>query len=198
MNLDESQNLIEKNSKNINFQLDYFEKKLLELKILYEQYFCELLPLQPEIEHQEMKNLVRVLLRTPFKNSQANFRLKNLILRFQTLQTYWERVLKQREEGTYKGDKFRTNLRKQIKEENLLKKKTQSDNEERMLKELYNSYKKALKENGLTNSEIDYSSFKSSLKKKSDLLIKEKNASSINFRVAVEKGKVSIKARVGD
>lgn len=198
MNLDESQNLIEKNSKNINSQLDFFEKKLLELKILYEQYFCDLLPLQPEIEHQEMKNLVRALLRTPFKNSQANFRLKNLILRFQTLQTYWERVLKQREDGSYKGDKFRANLRIKIKEELAHKKKDSLNKEECMMQDLYKCYKKALKENGITNNEIDYNSFKSSLKNKSELLMKEKNAPSVNFRVAIEKGKVSIKARVGE
>jgi hypothetical protein len=196
MSLLETENSVVTNNKTIQSKLDHFENKLQELKILYEQYFCALRPLVPEAEHQEVKILVRTLLKTPFKNSQANFRLKNLVLRFQTLQTYWERILKQREEGRYAGDKFRATIRKEIKDDVTNKRNAQSNKEECLYQELFNSYTKALRTSGLSSTNIDFKSFKSELQKKSEILRQSRNASAVNFRVEIEKGKVSIKAKV--
>lgn len=196
MSSTDSENSAISNSKAVQSKLDYFENRLQELKILYEQYFCALRPLPPEIEHQEVKVLVRTLLKTPFKNSQANFRLKNLVLRFQTLQTYWERVLKQKEDGSYNGDKFRAELRSHFNDINRQRKAIQSNKEESLFQELYNSYNKALKENGFSSKSPDFTTFKTQLKSKSELLKQNNNASSVQFRVEIEKGKVSIKAKV--
>ncbi len=194
----ETENSVVTSNKNIQSRLDHFESKLQELKILYEQYFCDLRPLAPETEHQEVKTLVRTLLKTPFRNSQANFRLKNLVLRFQTLQTHWERVLKQREEGRYAGDVFRANLRKELKDDMISKRKAQTNKEDSLYQELFNTYKKALKENGFTSRDLEFGKFKSELQEKSELLRQNKNTNSVHFRVAIEKGKVSIKARLED
>jgi hypothetical protein len=196
LSLMESENSVVTNSKTIQSKLDHFEFKIQELKILYEQYFCALRPLAPEAEHQEVRILVRTLLKTPFKNSQANFRLKNLVLRFQTLQTYWERILKQREEGRYAGDQFRASLRKQIQDEIQDRRQARTNKEECLYRELFNSYARALKDNGFSSGNLDFSSFKSELQKKSDILRKNRGGSSVNFRVEIEKGKVSIKAKV--
>ena len=102
---------IKVNSKAIQADLNLFENNLKELRIIYEQYFSALIPLPPTKDHEEIRRMVRSLLRTPFKNSQANFRMKNLILRYHTLNTHWERVLREKEDGTYCRDKFRARMR---------------------------------------------------------------------------------------
>jgi hypothetical protein len=195
MRLIEAENEVNTNSKAIQIQLNEFEAKLAELKILYEQHFCCLLPLAPEQEHREVKVIVRNLLRTPFKNSQTNFRLKNLVLRFQTLSTHWERILKQKEEGTYSGDIFRANIRNKYTQEerkNLLP----EGNEDKVYKELFNSYRKAMDCSGIKTQNLQFATFKNELKKKASLLKANNGANEVYFRVEVAGGKVAIKARV--
>jgi hypothetical protein len=192
----EAENEVSTNSKAIQNLLNEFESKLAELKILYEQHLCNLLPLAPEQEHKEVKKMVRNLLRTPFKNSQTNFRLKNLVLRFQTLSTHWERLLKQKEEGTYSGDIFRANIRNKYTREER-KKLLPETKEDKVYEELFNSYKKALENSGLKKQDLQFVLFKNELKRKASLLKEKKGASEVYFRVEVAGGKVAIKARVG-
>jgi len=191
----EEQNTPLTNARAFQQQLDLFESRLSELKIQYEQYFCNLIPLQPEKEHKELKIFSRQLLRAPFKNSQTNFRLRNLIMRFQTLNTYWERILKQKEDGSYRGDKFRGDMRSKAISE-IKNKNTKEGKEDHAIKELFETYRGALNNSGLKSDSLHFDQFKKDLKNKASLLLANKSGAEVSFRVEVQGGKVSIKAKI--
>ena len=92
-------------------ELDRLEGKIAELRVLYEQYFVDVMPQPPTKLQEETVRLMRSLLRAPFKNSANRFRLRVLISRYQTYATYCERVNKQKEEGTYSRDLFKAEMR---------------------------------------------------------------------------------------
>lgn len=194
MSLLEEQNQPKVNSKAIQGELDLFEDKLKQLKIYYEQYFCNLIPLPPDKEHKELDFMSKRLLKLPFRNAQSNFRLKNLVLRFQTLNTHWERVQKQKEEGTYIGDKFKAQARlEHIEREK--KRSAIKGTQEESIKQLYDSYKNAVENNGLNISNLSFENFKKDIESKKELLKQTTGSNSISFRVECTNGKVSIKAK---
>lgn len=191
----EEQNTPKVNSRVIQEQLNNFEAKLAELKILYEQHFCGLIPLSPDKEHKEVTRLSRELLRSPFRNSQANFRLKNLVARFQTLSTYWERVLKQREDGSYSRDQFKSKIRS-AESEFIARKKSGEARTECAVRELFDTYRRALEGSGLPTGHLKFDSFKNDIQGKAKTLGAGKGKDAVSFRVEVQGGKVSIKAKI--
>jgi len=98
-------------SRDLDAELDALERKISELKVQYEQYFLDVITQAPDKLFDEVVKLVKSLQTAPFKNSVTRFRLKTLTTRFQTYKTYWEKVKKQREEGTYRRDVFKAKLR---------------------------------------------------------------------------------------
>jgi hypothetical protein len=194
MSFIEEQNQPKVNSKSIQAELDLFEDKLKQLKIYYEQYFCNLIPLPPEKEHRELDFMSKRLLKLPFRNAQSNFRLKNLVLRFQTLNTHWERVQKQKEDGTYIGDKFKAKARFEQMERERKRSEIKGTKEE-PIKQLFDSYKNAIEHSGLSSTNLDYDSFKKDIKSKQELLKNRRGLGTVSFRVESDNGRVCIKAR---
>ena len=68
-------------------ELDGLEARLNELKILYEQFFVDVLPFPPLKEQADVARLIKRLLKAPFKNSASRFRLRMLVQRYQTYHT---------------------------------------------------------------------------------------------------------------
>lgn len=194
MSILEQQNTPKTNSLAIQAELDIFEDRLQSLKITYEQYFCNLIPLPPEKEHKELELLSKKLLRLPFRNAQSNFRLKNLVLRFQTLNTHWERVMQQKLDGTYRGDQFKAHARAKIIEREKYLASIKGTQEESM-RQLFESYKSALSASGLTPMDLDYQAFKKDIEGKKELLKKSTGSDQISFRIEASEGRVSIKAK---
>ena len=102
---------IAQSGRDVEPDLDLLDIKISELKVEYEQYFLDIITQPPDKLFDEVVRLIKVLQNAPFKNSVTRFRLNTLTTRFQTYKTYWEKVKKQREEGTYKRDIFKAKLR---------------------------------------------------------------------------------------
>ena len=84
------------NKRELDLKLDLLERRIDEARVIYEQYFVDVMPHPPDKQVKIIKNQIRSLIKAPFKTSQHKFRLRALITRFQTYSTYWERVMKQR------------------------------------------------------------------------------------------------------
>ncbi len=186
-----------KPKRGIDIELDRFESNLASLKILYEQYFVDVLPLPPDKEHKEIKKMARLLLKAPFKNSANRFRLRSLIQRFQTFETYWERVKKQREEGTYSKDKFKAELR-QLQLEEQKKQALAKDAPDKGIQDLFKSYQNALKKTGRKSDNIDYNAFKKSIIKKAKTLKEQHGVKKLHYKIVMKEGRVIVKASSKD
>ena len=96
-------------ARDLNIELDKLDAMISDLKVLYEQYFLGIVTLQPDKEHHRVKLFIRKLRKSPFKSSATAFRMRALETRYGTLHTYWQRVLREKEDGTYSRDVFKAN-----------------------------------------------------------------------------------------
>jgi hypothetical protein len=181
------------NRRQLDIELDIFEQKLSELRNLYEQHFSGIVVQPPTKMHDETKRDIRRLLRAPFKNSATKFRLRTIINRYHTYATYWERVLKQKEDGTYNKDLFKAELREKITEEMKVA-SSKTAKTEQSIKLLYKSVQSAMKSSGLKADQINYEKFRGAVEKKVSVLRAANPNARLAIKVAINNGRVSIKA----
>ena len=176
---------------NINQELDLLESMLAELRVQYEQYFLGVREREPQKFHDDVKRQLRRLMNAPFKNSASKYKLRNLKARYHTFNTYWQRVLKEREAGTYFRDVFKMELREeQIKED--VRSQSAKGKVEKGVESLFNSYKSALEKQTGRGQNIDVQAFRNSLVNRANDFRKKHGAKKVSFSVKVQDGKVSV------
>lgn len=166
-----------------------------ELKVQYEQYFTGLLPLPPDKLHGDVKRSIRTLRKAPFKSSALQYRLRGLETRYSTWNTYWQRVLREREEGVYFKDVFKADLRAKIAEEEAHQQTAQGV-VERGMRNLFDAYQSALERHQGTKPNIDFNAFCHSLSKRAHDFRSKHADKKLSFKVVVKDGKVTVQARV--
>ncbi len=176
-------------------ELDNLEAMIADLKIQYEQYFTGILPLAPEKEFARTKRKIYELIKAPFKNQAISFRLKTLEGRFSTFNTYWQRTLKQREDGTYSKDVFKANLREKIAAQEA-RAESKVGKAEKSMNALFDSYKSALEKTTGKKQELDYSSFQKSLIERAKEFKEKHKDKKVSFKVVMKDGKVTIQANL--
>ncbi|RME58233.1 MAG: hypothetical protein D6780_07060 [Candidatus Dadabacteria bacterium] len=195
----EKKDLFEHNRGEVNInairqEIYLLEKQIEELRIAYEQHFTGLLPQPPEKLHKEVQRLLRRLLQAPFRNSELVFRLKALQGRYQTYNTYWTRVTKQREEGRYFKDMFKAKLRQQQTVQ--ARASTNQGSEETVFKQLYETFCHTLNNSGKKGAVPQYTQFEAVLKKKLNECKKKHPGREVKFKLVKTKEGVRIKAEV--
>lgn len=114
-------------SKAFERMLEDAENRLERLRALYEQWFQGLERLEPTIPRKNFDRLMDQLRRNRPRTTGLKFRYQNLVSRYTTYVTYWRKVARQIEEGTYRRDimrarKTREEAREKHKRERELKK----------------------------------------------------------------------------
>ncbi|UJR78296.1 MXAN_5187 C-terminal domain-containing protein [Sandaracinus amylolyticus] len=89
------------------------EVRLARLKSLYEQYFQGIEKLEPAIPRKELERVLDILRKNQPRNTALRFRTQMLIAKYGTYVTYWQRIARQIEEGTYRRDVVRAQQRRQ-------------------------------------------------------------------------------------
>ncbi|RDV38337.1 hypothetical protein DV096_11055 [Bradymonadaceae bacterium TMQ3] len=97
----------------IDAMLNNLERQIDRLRVLYERYFNGVDRRPPGHQRQEVVRLSFELEHTFINNTAQKFRLRALVQRFQTFKTYWDRTLRQIEEGTYKRDRNKAERRQE-------------------------------------------------------------------------------------
>jgi hypothetical protein len=175
-------------------ELKRLEVMIEELKIDYEQFFLGITPFQPDKLHNAVKQLIREIRKAPFKKSAHKYRQLTLESRYHTYNDYWQRVLRQKEEGTYSKDVFKANLR----ERNALEDQeagTLKGEAAKNMQALFKSYKSALEKQTGKKQDLDYKAFQKSLVKRAKAYKEKYGDQKLTFKVTVKEGKVTIKAK---
>jgi len=87
------------------------ETRVDRLRALYDQYFMGIEKMLPAVPLKDVERRFYVLRRTQIRNTALRFRFQNVLLKYNTYQTYWQRICRQIEEGTYKRDVRRANAK---------------------------------------------------------------------------------------
>lgn len=91
-------------------QLDQLERELEELKTMYEKYFIGIDRIEPADRRKTVKRKIALAAESPVVNTAVRFRAQQLKARLVTYENYWNRILKQIEDGTYHRHKFRVRM----------------------------------------------------------------------------------------
>lgn len=83
------------------------EKRIDETHRRYEMYFLGIERNEPSWFRDDCKRKIRDIGKLFFSNTGLKFKFQNLKARFTLHETYWNRILKQIEEGTYKRHRIR-------------------------------------------------------------------------------------------
>jgi len=89
------------------------EVQLSRIKHLYEQWFQGIERIEPQIPRKQFDRALHELRKESPRNTALRFRFQTLIQRYTTLQTYWRRIGRQIEEGTYRRDLLRARRRRE-------------------------------------------------------------------------------------
>ncbi len=99
--------------KEFEIMLSDAEVQLSRVKHLYEQWFQGIERIEPQIPRKQFDRQLHALRKIKPRNTALRFRFNTLIQRYTTLQTYWRRVGRQIEEGTYRRDLLRARRRRE-------------------------------------------------------------------------------------
>jgi len=98
--------------KEFEITLSDAEVQLSRLKHLYEQWFQGIERIEPHIPRKQLERTIHLLRKTQPRNTAMRFRFQTLLQRYTTMQTYWRRVGRQIEEGTYRRDLMKARRRR--------------------------------------------------------------------------------------
>jgi hypothetical protein len=99
--------------KEFEIRLSDAEVQLSRIKHLYEQWFQGIERIEPQIPRKQFDRSLHELRKISPRNTALRFRFQTLIQRYTTLQTYWRRIGRQIEEGTYRRDLLRARQRRE-------------------------------------------------------------------------------------
>ncbi len=85
----------------IKEDVEQFENKLSKLKVDYEQYFMRVVRKEPAKLRDEMDKFVLNYAYKNISNTQYKFRLNTAIAKYNAYKQYWNRVLREIEEGRF-------------------------------------------------------------------------------------------------
>src|SRR6476659_4862313 len=97
-------------TEDIQKQLDVLDKRITGLKVAYDQYFLGMEKFEPQKERIEVNKVILELGTRFIRNTGAKFRRDSLKAKFLSYARYWDRILKQIEEGTYRGHQVKAAL----------------------------------------------------------------------------------------
>ncbi|MFW5966932.1 MAG: MXAN_5187 C-terminal domain-containing protein [Persicimonas sp.] len=107
----------EMSASQLDAKLKEFETKLKRLYRTYEQYFIGVENRPPQAQRRQLERLYRELDQLPKMKTSHKFRFRNLVQKYNSYKAYWNRVVRQIEQGTYHRDVARAKARQERREE---------------------------------------------------------------------------------
>lgn len=95
---------------------DDAEARLERLKARYEQWFQGVERVPPLRFREQLERILREMRRRQPNNTMQRFRFQTLFQRWTTMCTYWDRITRQIEEGTYRRDVMKVKRRRAQRE----------------------------------------------------------------------------------
>jgi hypothetical protein len=91
--------------------VDELEQRLERLRVLYDQFFTGIEKIPPNILQKDVERRIWILRREKIRNTGIRFKFQTMIQRYNTFTSYWMRIMREIENGTYKRDVLRAKRR---------------------------------------------------------------------------------------
>jgi len=172
--------------------IELLDRKLGMLKREFEQYFLGTRPREPVLLRSEVHKLVVFLSNTPISNTAQRFKFSSICSRYQAFKRQWDDTLRKIEAGTYERHQFKAKIHGQGPRSSAPKK---SGGRSQPQADLYQDYVDARLACGQSTQGVSREKLEQQLTRQKAQLKKKYGNSDFNFRVAVEDGKVRLKAK---
>jgi hypothetical protein len=184
--------------------LSTLEGNIEKLKFQYDQYFLGFERRPPDQLRREVERAVRGWIGKHVPNTGIKFRSQTLIQRFTTYRTMWDKILQQIEDGTYKRDLYKANLKAKSQQaprrpgaavEDIIEDaEIIDDSPKSKYGSVFDAYVKARQQTKENVSGLTYEKLHDVLEKQAQQLRSKYNAKDVDFRVVIEDGKARLKA----
>lgn len=181
-------------------QIDRLEREMGELKHEYEQYFLGLVRMEPAQKRKELQSLILRLGNRQIVNSALRFRFQQLRSRFNTFQTYWNRILHEIETGRYKREERRYEMRQRqtpserTDEESAPTPEPEAPREDPRVRTLYESFVSSRRQTGERTDNVTVDRLAQFISQQEEQLRSRYGDRQIDFKVVVEDGKAKLRA----
>jgi hypothetical protein len=182
-------------NEDIEEAIQLLDIKIGQLRRDYDQYFLGTRPREPVLLRGEVQKLIVVLTNQPIQNTGLRFKFSSLCSRYQAFKRQWDDILRKIEAGTYERHRFKAKIHGSSE---MAPPPAATPPEKAPKDDLFQSYldaRLACGQNvkGLTRDKLD------GVIERQRAQLREKYGSDshFSFRVAVEKGKVRLKATRG-
>ncbi|HEY5656625.1 MAG TPA: MXAN_5187 C-terminal domain-containing protein [Myxococcota bacterium] len=171
--------------------LQSLDLKLSQLRRDYDQYFLGTRPREPALLRGEVQKHIVMLTNQPIQNTALRFKFSSICSRYQAFKRQWDETLRKIEEGTYERHRFKAKIHgskgRGAGGRAAAPKSAQDD-----LFESYRDARLACGQNvkGLTREKLE----QVLERQRSQLRKKFGDDAQFRFRVAVEQGRVRLKA----
>jgi len=91
-------------------ELEVLSRKLMSLKLAYEQYFLGARPREPGMLAEEVRKMVVVFSNQPIMNTAMRFKFNSIVSRYQAFKRQWTDTLRKIEEGSYSRHQFKAKI----------------------------------------------------------------------------------------
>ncbi|MBW2541002.1 MAG: hypothetical protein JRF15_02845 [Deltaproteobacteria bacterium] len=91
-------------------ELEILSRKLMALKLAYDQYFLGSRPREPIMDAEEVRKLVVTYANQSIKNTAMRFKFNSIVSRYQAFKRQWTDTLRKIENGTYARHQFKSKL----------------------------------------------------------------------------------------
>jgi len=171
----------------VKADIDQLVRSVEELRKSYEQYFLGLEKREPALKRRKVADLVKAYTGVVIKNTAVKFKHQQCVARYNTLVLYWDRILREMEEGKYERDVFRSKLHEA---ERGIKAPATTD----PMSTLFDEYLKAKKGVNESIKGLTLDAFRKGLQAQVQAIKEKTKAADVKFQVVTEAGKVKIKA----
>jgi len=155
------------------------DRKVKQLRLDYERYFLGTRPREPILLRSEADKLIIIYSNTPIQNTALRFKFNSICSRYQALKRQWTETLRKIEQGTYERHRFKADLHERASAAE---------------PDLFSEYRDARLACGQGIQSLSPEKFELLLEKQRAALRERYGDAEFRFRVAVEQGKVKLKA----
>ena len=174
-------------NKQLERDLDHFEKNLNDLKRDYDTFFSGASKQPPFDLRKKVETTVRKFSTNQSFSYAQRFRYNSLVARFNSFQDLWNKQMRIKEEGRSPSGSLIT--------AKITTSNPSVDQKEQKLRLLYQEYMSLREKNGEGLPNMDYKVFCEALKKQQEQIISKYQCKDVDFFVKVEGGHTKLKAR---
>lgn len=181
--------------------MDILDLKINKLKVDYEQYFAKILKREPTALRDEIDRIVLKYSNQHISNTSLKFRYSTLVAKYTSFKQFWNRILRQIEEGTYTRGAFGAKLPEEpVNRIPQQRTEAVSSSPEAhpapagnsKFSEVYRQFMEAKRTAGESAADMSYEKFTQAIVQQTEKVKKDLNCSDVEYKVVVKDGKAKI------